>query len=54
MPVIVGALGTVPKSLKENLLKIGLSKDRTEPVIQRIQKDALLGTMKIVKNFQKL
>ena len=52
--VIVGALGTVPKSLKENLLKIGLSKNRIEPVIQKIQKDALLGTMKIVKNFQKL
>ena len=35
VPVIVGALGTVPKSLKENLLKIGLSKNRIEPVIQK-------------------
>ena len=54
VPVIVGALGTVPKSLKENLLILFFESLIFEPVIHKIQKDALLRTMKIVKNFQKL
>ena len=49
VPVITGALGTVPNKLKENIQKIGLSENRTGAVIQRIQKDGLLGTLKIVK-----
>ena len=54
VPVIYGALGTVPNKLKENLQKIGLSENRIGAVKQRIQKDALLSTLKTVKNFQKL
>ena len=54
VPVIAGALGTVPNKLKENLQKIGLSENTIGAVIRRIQKDALLGTLKIVKIFQKL
>ena len=49
VPVIAGALGTVPNKLKENLQKIRLSQNRIGAVIQRIQKDALLGTLKVVK-----
>ena len=54
IPVIVGALGTIPKTLKDSLLKIGLQKVKLPAVIERIQKLALTGTMKIVKNFKKL
>ena len=49
VPVITGVLGTVPNKLEENLQKIVLSENRIRAVIQRIQKDALLGTLKIVK-----
>ena len=52
VPVIANALGTVPNKLKEDLQKIGLSKNRIGAVIQRIQKDGLLGTLKIAKTFR--
>ena len=54
IPVIVGALGTIPKTLKDSLLKIGLQKVKLPAVIERIQKLALTGTIKTVKNFKKL
>ena len=52
--VVIRALGTIPKKLKENLKKIGISGDRIDSLIRNIQKLALLGTLKIVKNFQKM
>ena len=52
IPVIVGALGTILKTLKDSLLKIGLQKVKLPAVIERIQKLALTGTMKIVKYFK--
>ena len=51
--VIVGALGTIPKTLKDSLLKIGLQNVKLPAVIERIQKLALTGTMKIVKKLLK-
>ena len=54
IPVVIGALGTIPKKLKENLKKIGISGDRIDGLIRNIQKLALLRTLKIVKNFQKM
>ena len=53
IPVIVGKFGTIPKTLKDSLLKIGLQKVKLPAVIERIQKLAMTGTMKIVKNFKK-
>ena len=54
IPVIIRALGTILKKLKENLKKIGISGDRIDVVIKNMQKLALLGTFKIVKKFQKM
>ena len=54
IPVILGALGTVPKTLKENLIQIGINKEETGDLVERMQKKALLGTLKVVKNYQKL
>ena len=52
--VVVGALGTLSTSIKENLKKIGIKEENIQPTIQKIQKLALLGTLKITKNFQKM
>ena len=54
IPVVIRALGTIPKKRKENLKKIEISGDRIGSLIRNIQKLVLLGTFKIVKNFQKM
>ena len=52
--IIVGALGTIPKKLKENLQKTGIKTEKIPTVTKEIQKLALLGTLKVCKNFQKI
>ena len=54
IPVVVGALGTLSTSIKENLKKIGIKEENIQPTIEKIQELALLGTLKITKNFQKM
>ena len=54
VPIIVGALGTIPKKLKENLQKTGIKTEKIPTVTKEIQKLALLGTLKVCKNFQKI
>ena len=54
IPIIVGALGTIPKKLKENLQKTGIKTEKIPTVTKEIQKLALLGTLKVCKNFQKI
>ena len=54
VPVIVGALGTVPKIITEDLKKIGIEKDKIDSVSKRIQKLALLGSLKIMKTFKSM
>ena len=44
IPIVVGALGSIPKKLKEHLKSLGLSGD-----IHCIQKSALLGTAGILR-----
>ena len=44
LPVVIGALGTVPKRLESNLKRIG-----TNNSIELIQKSALLGTARILR-----
>ena len=53
VPVIIGALGTIPTKLKTNLKMIGLTSEAINRFIEHGQKLALLGTLKITKNFQK-
>ena len=44
IPIVVGALGSIPKKLTEHLLSLGLPGD-----IHCIQKSALLGTAGILR-----
>ena len=46
--ITVGALGAIPKLLEENLKKL-YDEDRIPVIIQRIQKAALLGTIRVCK-----
>ena len=45
VPVVLGALGTVPKTLAGNLRRLGIP-----DVIGCLQTTALLGTVRILKN----
>ena len=50
-PIILGALGTVPNRLKEELLKLNIAEDQVRNVIKRLQKTAIIGSIKIMKTF---
>ena len=52
VPVIIGCLRAIPKSLVLNLKKLGL--DEPKQVIKRLQKTALLESLKITKTFMKM
>ena len=52
--ITIGALGAVPKSLATNLGKMPLNKDRIEIIIQRLQRAALIGTLKVCKTVLKM
>ena len=51
--VTVAALGAIPETLEENLKKL-INEERIPIVIQRIQKAALLGTVKVCKTILKM
>ena len=51
IPVIIGALGTIPKSLETSLIAVRIKKEGIRTLIGRMQKLALLGTVKVVKNY---
>ena len=53
-PIILGALGTVPNRLKEELLKLNIAEDQVRHVIKRLQKTAIIGSIKIMKTFMKM
>ena len=46
IPVIIGALRTIPKSLETSLIEVGIKKEGIRTLIERMQKLALLGTVK--------
>ena len=48
----IHALGAIPKLLEENLKKL-YTEDRVPVIIQRIQKAALLGTVRVCKTILK-
>ena len=54
--VTTGGLGAIPipKDLEEKLSKIGIEPDRIKTVIGRLQKAAILRTMKICKTVLKM
>ena len=48
IPIVIGTLGAVPKSLKRHLENIGLSGNIND-IIRRMQLATLTGTVKTVK-----
>ena len=52
LPVIIGATGLVTKQIVDNLKKLKV--DNIEETILKCQKNALTGTMKIIKCFMKM
>ena len=54
IPIIVGALGLIPKELEKNINDIGFEDFETSKIIKEIQKRALLGSLKIAKTFMKM
>ena len=48
IPIVIGTLGAIPKSLKRNLENVGLKKDMND-TIRRMQVAVLKGTAKTVK-----
>ena len=44
--ITMGAMGTVPKNLEENLKKLNFEQDRIQTITERMQKAALIETMK--------
>ena len=54
VPIILGALDTVPNRLKEELLKLNIAEDQVRNVIKRLQKMEIIGSIKIMKTFMKM
>ena len=54
IPVIIGCLGAIPKSVEQNLKKLGLEDATYKPLIKKLQKTALLGSVKIMKTFERM
>ena len=53
VPIVVGALGTIPKELKTSIIKLGFNNDEAHIMIKFIQQKSILGSVKIVKTFLK-
>ena len=51
VPIIIGALSTVPKDLYENIRQIDFNKKESNDIIKAIQERAIIGTVKICKTF---
>ena len=52
-PIIVGALGNVPKCLSKNLSELGFDNREIKKLTQKLQNISACGTVKIVKTFLK-
>ena len=52
--IVVGGMGSIPKNFHENLRKLNIQEERLNTVQQRIQKAAIIGTIKICKTVMKM
>ena len=50
LPVVVGALGTIPNATKESLK---FSKTEINKLLRKLQNNSVRGTVKICKTFMK-
>ena len=51
IPFIIGALGIVRKKLKEHLLKLNIKENRIKTTTRKLQKAAILGSVRVMKTF---
>ena len=51
IPIIVGALGHVPKCIFPNIQNLGFTKNETKKLIKKLQVLSVTGTVKICKTF---
>ena len=49
--IIVGALGTIPKELLENIKKLGFNDIEASKLLRFIQQKSIIGSVKICKTF---
>ena len=54
IPIIIGALGAVPKKLKEHLLKLNIKENRIKTTTRKLQKAAILGSVQVMKTFMNM
>ena len=47
--ITVGGMGAIPKNLENNIKKLDIETDGVETIIKRLQKAAVLGSVKICK-----
>ena len=49
--IIVGALGTIPKELLENIKKLGFNDIEASKLLRFMQQKSIIGSVKICKTF---
>ena len=54
VPIIIGALGVIPKTLKSHLSELNFQPENINYIIKTCQKKALIGSLKVVKTFMKM
>ena len=54
IPVVIGSLGAVPKPLMENLEKLKITGKNATDTITKIQRTAVVGTVKVMKTFMRM
>ena len=51
IPIIVGALGHIPKCIFTNIENLGFTKIKTKKLVKKLQVLSVTGTVKICKTF---
>ena len=54
IPVTIGSLGAVQKLLMENLEKLKITGKNATDTIRKIQRTAVIGTVKVMKTFMRM
>ena len=54
IPVVIGSLGAVLKPLMENLEKLKITGKNATDTIRKIQRTAVVGTVKVMKTFMRM
>ena len=54
IPIVLGSTGFIPKTLQNHLQSCGIGEDKVDPIIRRLQRKALRGSVKIVKTAMKM